>query len=127
MLKRIKQRHPVYPATLGADRGYAAGAFLAEVERRRGTPHVPMPDVAIRGDDRSAAARRRARDRMGTAVYQVSQRIRKRIEEVFGWAKSFGGLRRARYVGRWKIKQQSLTTLAAYNLLRLAKLKPAAV
>jgi len=127
MLTRAKQRHPVYPATLGADAGYRAGAFLADVRRHRVTPHVPLPDGPIRGDDRAAEARRWAKSLTGTAGYEVSQRIRKRIEEIFGWCKSIGGLGRARFTGRWKIKLQALTTAAAHNLLRLARLRPQAV
>jgi hypothetical protein len=44
------------------------------------------------------------------------------VEETFGWVKTIGGLRRARYVGRWKIGQQTLVVGAACNLLRLARL-----
>ena len=51
---------------------------------------------------------------------------RKRAEEIFGWCKTIGGLARARFVGRWKIKQQTEVTGAAYNLLRMARLAPCA-
>jgi len=54
--------------------------------------------------------------------YQISQRIRKRVEEIFGWTKVIGGMRRCRHVGRWKIQQQALVTNAAYNLLRMTRL-----
>lgn len=126
MVRRLKQRQPVYPASLAADKGYAAGPFLADMERRRITPLVPMPNVPIRGDDPPAAARRRAKQRMKTALYRVGQRVRKRVEEIIGWSKTIGGLRRTRFVGRWKIALQAMTTAAAYNLLRLARLRPAA-
>jgi hypothetical protein len=47
----------------------------------------------------------------------VGQRVRKRVEEVIGWCKSVGRLARTRFVGRWKIALQALSTGAAYNLL----------
>ncbi len=80
--------------------------------------------AAIRGDGPGAESRRRARRRQRTKGYQVSQRIRKRIEEVFGWCKTVGGLARSRFVGRWKLKQQGEVAVAAYNLLRMARLAP---
>jgi transposase len=125
MLRRLKQRQPVYPASLAADKGYGAGPFLAELERRRITPHVPIPPGPIRGEHVAAAARRRARRRMQTATYRVAQRVRKRVEEIIGWCKTTGRLARTRFVGRWKIALQALSTAAAYNLLRLARLRPA--
>jgi len=47
------------------------------------------------------------------------------IVESFGWIKDFAGLRRTRVVGRWKIKQQVQMAAAAYNLVRISRLKPA--
>ncbi len=54
--------------------------------------------------------------------YAVSQRRRKIVEEFFGWAKAIAGLRRTRYVKRWKIRQQAEMTAAAYNLVRMRRL-----
>ena len=54
--------------------------------------------------------------------YAVSQRIRKRIEQVFGWIKSIGGLRRTRDKGRQRTQLAAHLVGAAYNLLRMAKL-----
>lgn len=102
LVRRLRQRHPVCPASLAADKGYAAGAFLAELERQRVTPLVPLPNVPIRGAGPDAEARRRARQRMKTAVHRVAQRVRKRVEEIIGWSKTVGGLRRTRFVGRWR-------------------------
>jgi hypothetical protein len=51
--------------------------------------------------------------------------VRKRIEEVIAWAKTIGGLKRAGFIGRWKIKLQAEITAAAYNLLRLSRRTPA--
>ena len=123
MVRRAKKRHRMRPKTLGADKGYAAGAFLYELEcKEQVVPHVPLPAGRIRANGPEADARRRARRRQKQKGYQISQRIRKRVEEIFGWTKVIGGMRRCRHVGRWKIQQQALVTNAAYNLLRMARL-----
>ena len=54
--------------------------------------------------------------------YAVSQRIRKRIEQVFGWIKTIGGLRRTRYRGKQRTQLAAYLVGAAYNLIRIAKL-----
>jgi hypothetical protein len=95
------------------------------VEQTGIVPHVPVGDGPIVGDDPGGKARKRARRRSKFKGYGLSQRIRKRIEEIFGWSKTIGGLARARFVGRWKIKLPSEITGAAYNLLRLTRLRPA--
>jgi len=125
MLDHIHRRHRLKPKTLGADAGYKAGKFLTALEQRGIRPHVPVGDDMIAGDDPDAWARRRARFHQDSRPYEISQRIRKRVEEIFGWCKSIGGLARSRFVGRWKLKQQSEVTAAAYNLLRMARLAPA--
>jgi IS5 family transposase len=115
----------VQVATLGADAGYDAGPFLHTLEHEeRIIPHVPTRKGEITGTDSAADARRQARERQAEEEYRISQRIRKRVEEIFGWAKTIGGLRRARHVGQWKIGQQALLVGAAYNLLRMARLAP---
>jgi hypothetical protein len=124
MLERTEKRHGLWPLTVGMDANYREGMFLADLEADGITPHVPMGDRVIRGDSISSGARRKARRRRRTRGYEISQRIRKRIEEVIGWCKDVGGLARARFVGRWKIRQQTEITAAAYNLLRMARLAP---
>lgn len=126
MVRRTRARQQVKVSTLGADAGYDAGPFLHTLEQEEQVvPNVPTRKGEIVGTDEAAEARRRARQRQQScAGYRVSQRIRKRVEEIFGWAKTIGGLRRARHVGRWKIGQQALLVGAAYNLLRLARLAP---
>lgn len=125
MLERTYRRHRLWPRTLGADANYREGEFLAVLEGIGVTPHVPMPSTVIRGAGDTSAARRRARRRMRTIAYAISQKVRKRIEELIGWAKTIGGLKRAGFIGRWKITLQAEITAAAYNLLRLARLAPA--
>ena len=56
--------------------------------------------------------------------YAISQRKRKRIEEIFGWMKAVGGLRKSRFVGIAKNQLAAHMVGAAYNLLRLARLQP---
>jgi transposase len=125
MLTRTERRHGLWPQTIGMDAGFVDGTYLSALEEIGIVPHVPIADGVIRGDDEGAQARRRAKRRRKTRGYAISQRIRKRIEEIIGWLKAVGGLARARFIGRWKIKQQAEVTAAAYNLLRLARLAPA--
>jgi len=122
MLKRLKKRHKLKPRTAGLDAGYDDGRFLHYLEKQRIVPHVPLRNERIVSVDEFARARRRAKARKRTKGYQVSQRVRKRVEEIIGWMKTTGGLSRARFVGRWKIEQQMLIGASAYNLLRIARL-----
>jgi hypothetical protein len=71
-------------------------------------------------------ARHRMKARQSTEGYRLSQRCRKKLEEAFGWLKSVAGLGRSRVVGRWKLRQLLEIGAAAYNLVRLRKLVPAA-
>jgi len=124
MVRRSRRRHGLRMRTLAADKGYAAGAFLHELEEKEGVvPLVAMPNVPIKAKDAEGDARRRARRRQKTKRYAVAQRIRKRVEEINGWTKAVGGLRRSRHVGRWKIYQVALVVHAAYNLLRMGRLE----
>jgi IS5 family transposase len=104
-------------ATLGADRGYDSRDFVAHCRERRVTPHV-----AQNLSRRSAVDGRTTRH----PGYAVSQRLRKRVEEVFGWAKTVGGLRKLRYIGRARNELCATLTAAAYNLVRMAKLEAVA-
>jgi len=123
MLGRSRRRHGLEPLTLGADKGYAAGEFLVALEEEQGiVPLIPMPAIPIKGSSKEARARRRARRRQKTERFKVAQKVRKRVEEIIGWDKVVGGMRRSRHVGRWKIHQQVLLVNAAYNLLRMARL-----
>lgn len=124
MLRRVARRHGVKPKTLGADKGYEAGEFLRTVEEDlRITPHVPISSARVTSEGPAGDARRRMLQRMKTAAYQWSQKLRKKAEQIFGWMKQPGGLRKVRHVGRWKIQQVAYLWAAAYNLLRLANLE----
>ena len=126
MLARVCRRHRLSPKTLGADAGYNDGPFLDAVENVDGVvPHVPINSKTIVARDAAGDARSRAQARMRSTSYAISQRIRKRVEEIIGWLKTVGGMARARLVGRWKIAQTALATGAAYNLLRIVRLERA--
>jgi transposase len=123
MLRRVEQRHGVKPRTLGGDAGYGAGEFLHTLEEEfEITPHVPIAAKPAPPSDAAKEARHRMWKRMKTLGYQISQKVRKKVEQIFGWLKQPGGLRKVRHVGRWKIQQVAYLWAAAYNLLRLANL-----
>ena len=63
--------------------------------------------------------------RQASDGFRLSQKCRKKIEEVFGWLKGIAGLGRSRVVGRWKLQQLLEVGAAAFNLVRLRKLQPA--
>ena len=106
-------------ATLGADRGYDARAFVAGCREHGVTPHVPQH----RHPRRRAAIDGRTTRHVG---YRISQTIRMRIEQVFGWLKTVGGLRRTRFRGRRKTQFAAYLAGAAYNLLRVSRLRSCA-
>lgn len=126
VLDRVKRRFGIEPATLGADKGYDTRDFLLALEQRGIEPHVSCKsrkeiDVP-REDDDGAWARWHNQQGQSEKAFQVSQRKRKLDEEVFGWCKQFGGLRRMRVAGRWKIQQLADIALATLNLIRMSKL-----
>ena len=124
MLRRFRRRHGIKPKTLGADRGYQAGSFLHTIEEQlRIQPHVPLSAERVTAPGPDGEARRTMLRRMKTLGYRISQKARKKVEQIFGWLKQPGGLRKVRHVGRWKIQQVAYLWGAAYNLLRLANLE----
>ncbi len=124
MLRRFRRRHRIVPGTLGGDAGYEAGEFLRTIEDDFAiTPHVPISAERVVAEDADGDARRRMRRRMKTLGYRISQKARKKVEQIFGWLKQPGGLRKVRHLGRWKIQQVAYLWGAAYNLLRLAHLE----
>jgi transposase len=124
MLRHVERRHGVKPQTLGADKGYEAGEFLRTAEVELGiTPHVPLSAERVTSPGPAGDARRRMLKRLKTAAYRLSRKLRKKVEQLFGWMKQPGGLRKVRHVGRWKIQQVAYLWGAAYNLLRIANLE----
>jgi transposase len=104
--------------TLAGDKGYDTRDFIAACRELRITPHVAQNDGRPGG---SAIDERTVRHR----GYAISQRIRKKVEEAFGWMKTIGGLRQTRYRGRGRVQMHAYLVAAAYNLIRIAKLSPA--
>lgn len=96
-------------ATLGADKGYDVAEFVDAMRKAGVTPHVARKSKGSAIDGRTTRY----------AGYQTSLRIRKRVEEVFGWAKTVGGLRKTRFVGLVRVAAQTTFTFAAYNLTRM--------
>ena len=124
MLARVRRRHWKRPKTLGADKGYDDGAFLERLERKHGVrPHVATRKGEIKARDEQAWARRKARWRERGEGYQASQRCRRRVEEIFGWLKTIGGMRKMRVVGRWKIQEYAYAAAATFNFIRMAKIE----
>lgn len=97
--------------TVGADKGYDTADFVWECRDLGITPHVAQRQ-------RSAIDARTTRHE----GYRLSQRIRKRVEEIFGWLKTVAGGRKLRYRGLERNQLWAEMTLAGYNLVRLAKL-----
>src|SRR5205823_1235677 len=100
--------------TLGGDKGYDAADFVEELRAIKVRPHVAQ----------NTSGRRSAIDKRTTRHpgYVASQRIRKRIEEAFGWMKTVGGLRKTKLRGLPKVDWVFSFVAAAYNLVRAPKL-----
>ncbi len=106
--------------TLGADKTYDVTAFVGDLRKRKVTPHIAINGaVSKRGKPRKTAIDRRTTHHPG---YAVSQRIRKRVEEVFGWVKAQAGFDQVKVRGRRKAEAVFTFATAAYNLIRIPKL-----
>jgi DDE family transposase len=108
---------PVHPATAVLHR---RAAFVAALRARSVSPHIAIDGhVRVTGKPRKTSVDGRVTRHSG---YAVSQRCRKRIEEVFGWIKSSAGLAKVKLRGRDRVDAAFTLALAAYNLIRLPKL-----
>ena len=101
--------------TLGADKAYDTANFVMECREAMVTPHVTQNITATRGSRIDGRTTRHA-------GYAVSLRIRKRIEEGFGWIKAVAGLAQVKLRGLARVDSAFVLGLAAYNLVRLPKL-----
>jgi transposase len=104
--------------TLGADAGYDTADFVLACRERGITPHVAQ----TRSKRRRSAVDGRT---VSHAGYEISQRIRKRVEEIFGWTKTVASFRKTRFRGQARTQLAAHLVAAAYNLLRIARLMPA--
>ena len=119
--ERVAALHMIEPLadrprriTLGADKAYDTEDFVNELRSMKVTPHVA----------RNTSGRRSAIDGRTTrhGGYAASQRIRKRIEEAFGWIKTVAGQDKTKFRGRDRVGWAFPFAAAAYNLVRLPKL-----
>ncbi len=122
--ERVAALHMIEPRadrpqaiTLGADKAYDAEDFVNELRTMKVTPH----------EAQNTSGRWSALDGRTTrhAGYAVSQRIRKRIEEAFGWIKTIAGQEKTKFRGRERVGWAFTFAAAAYNLTRLPKLMAA--
>ena len=111
MLEALPGDHPV---TVGADKGYDTKDFVEEARNVHATPHVAQKK-------HSAIDGRTTRH----AGYGVSQQKRKRVEEIFGWMKTIGGMRKLRHRGLQLVGWMFTFAAAAYNLVRIRNLSTA--
>lgn len=101
--------------SIGGDKNYHQKKFVEGCRERGAKPHVcQVKGRKTKGMDGRTTS---------TPGYQTSVRIRKRIEEIFGWMKTVGGLRKARHRGIAKIQSCAHIVAAAYNLIKLANLE----
>ena len=116
LLTRARRRK-IHPKTLGADKGYHVKDFVQHLREHGIKPHIARIDGRKTPglDGRTSC----------TEGYKVSQRKRKRIEEIFGWLKTVGGMRKTRFIGEARTQIAAYLSAAAYNLLRIAKLQSA--
>lgn len=122
MVERRPSRRRI---TLGADKAYDVRAFIRDLRERKITPHIAIDGhLSKTGKPRVTAIDDRTKRHPG---YDVSQRCRKRIEEVFGWIKASAGMAKVKLRGCARVGAAFTLNLAAYNLVRLPKLLAAPV
>jgi transposase len=112
MIEAIPGNHQV---TVGTDKNYDTKDFVAEARNMNATPHVAQNIHARRS---SAIDGRTTRH----AGYTISQRKRKRVEEIFGWMKTVGGMRKLRHRGLELVAWMFTFAAAAYNMVRIRNL-----
>ena len=113
-LEMVADRPGNQRITLGADKAYDVAGFVADLRQYKVTPHVAQNTT----NRRSAIDGRTTRH----PGYAVSGRVRKRIEEVFGWTKAAAGFRKTHHRGLARVGWMFALTATAYNLIRLPKL-----
>ena len=115
-----RTRKPGKRVTLGADKLFDASPFVSDLKARAITPHIAINgSVSKLGKVRKTAVDGRTTRHPG---YAVSQRIRKRIEEAFGWAKTIGGIAKLKLRGLARADAAFTFRMIAYNLIRIPKL-----
>src|SRR5690606_9587234 len=120
-LRQMKEHQELHQGvrvkTVGADKAYHRKEFVAGCRSRNIAPQVACKEgVKVAGLDGRTT---------GKESYRCSLRIRKRVEEIFGWIKTVGGLRRSRYRGKERTQAWGYFVAGTYNLLRIARLSMA--
>ena len=113
MIAEASQAHedPEVQLTLGADKGYDAKEFIDAMLEMGVVPHVAQNTSGRRSAVPDAIA--------ATEGYAISLQKRKRIEQVFGWAKSVGSIRQVMLRGLERVDQLFMLNMAAYNFTRM--------
>lgn len=140
LLGQLSQRHGIVPKTLCADTGYGSAETITGLTASGIAPHIPLlagnpPELPVwKTKTRRLDWRRKRRKKLETAIalqsawklsttrgYQISRKLRHRIEHLFGEAKQSHGLGKARYRGLQKMNEQVTLTTTVQNLKRLVK------
>jgi len=109
-----RELHGTKITTLGGDKAYHQKKFVTGCRERDISPHVACKEgFQVPGLDGRT---------IGRAGYRTSQRLRKRVEEIFGWMKTVAGLRRTRYRGVERTQAWAYFVAGTYNLLRITNL-----
>jgi len=111
MVGDIPGRHRI---TVGGDKAFDTREFVQSLRALNAVPHVAQNRTG-----RSSAIDGRTTRHSG---YATSQRLRKRVEEIFGWIKTIGNLRKTRHRGQERVGWMFTFTAAVYNLVRMRKL-----
>ena len=112
-----RELHAAKITTLGADKAYHQKKFVSGCREREVSPHAACKDrTQVDGLDGRT---------IGRVGYRTSQRLRKRVEEIFGWMKTVGNLRKTRHRGEERVGWVFTLTAAAYNLVRIRNLTAA--
>jgi transposase len=111
-LEMVEELPGSHRITVGADKGYDVPLFVDGLKRLLATPHVAQKDKGTAIDQRTTRHE----------GYRSSQRVRKRVEEIFGWLKTTGGLRKTRHRGLDKVGWMFEFSMTAYNLVRMRNL-----
>jgi len=115
-LAMLKRRRRTRRITVGADKAYDVRAFVEELRSLQVTPHVARKNTSYSALDGRT---------MRHEGYRVSQVARKRVEEIFGWLKTVGLMRKTRHRGLARVGWMFRFTVAIYNLVRIRNLQAA--
>jgi IS5 family transposase len=111
-VEMVKEIPGNYRITVGMDKGYDRASCVRDLRQLNATPHVAQRKVYSAVDGRT----------VGSQGYLISQRVRKRVEEIFGWMKTVGGYRKTRFRGVDRVGWGFTLAMAAYNMVRIRNL-----